>query len=78
MKLYLVVLIAALATAVAGTSVPNVVPDALLEARGVYRRANYCSAFWSGKCERYCGCYGFSHMEKGPCGRFKKRCCCRS
>jgi hypothetical protein len=81
MKSYIVIVIAALATAVAGTSMPNAVPDAepepQLEARRVCFRPSRCSIFWSGKCEGYCRQYRFSHMEKGPCGGFAKRCCCR-
>lgn len=35
-----------------------------------------CSMTWSGKCEDYCGNWGFSHMSGDGCGVFSEKCCC--
>jgi hypothetical protein len=77
MKSFAAIIVAALATVAMGTSIPNA--DAQqLEARALCKHPSRCGAFWSGRCEGWCAPFRFSHMTKGPCGLFQKRCCCRA
>lgn len=76
MKTNLILLLTTLAASIMATPVqdsPDGIDDKL---PGSCYHASRCSIFLSGKCEAYCGNWGFSHMSSDGCPRFSRKCCC--